>query len=60
MCLYLMAVCGVYRDLVKRLFRGKVGEKQRVQTDNFTDPLEEIYFQTLVRGERDLIVVGVC
>lgn len=36
----------VHRDFMKRLFRLKRKEKQ--QPEDFSDPLEEVYFQTLV------------
>lgn len=40
----------VDRDFVKRMFRLKGKGKQGAQPEIFTDPLEEVYFQTLVRG----------
>lgn len=47
MCCVLM-VLSVDRDFVVRLFRPKGKGKQGTQPENFTDPLEEVYFQTLV------------
>lgn len=39
------------RDLVKRLFRLKGKGKQGTQPEDLSDPLEEVYFQTLVRWD---------
>ena len=38
----------LYSDLLKRVFKRNVGEKPKISPDTITDPLDEIYFQTLV------------
>ena len=44
-----MCACVFGRDLLTRVLKRNMKEKQKTSPDNVTDPLGEIYFQTLVR-----------
>ena len=48
MLLLLLLLCVLCRDFLTRIFKSRMGEKQKAQPDNVNDPLGEIYFQTLV------------